>query len=232
MGILEGYGDITLFHMSETLFNQYYRQQKNFRGQLLRKYLSYYRAKQCKRRIVGILFSFSKPLNNWLQVFDTGQQEKEILLRLIQGDEQAFEKIYRLYSNRLYGKLLKLLKSVPQTEEILQDVFLKVWEYRASIDPEKSFRAFLFKIAENKAYDFFRKAALHKEFETELIALSTSNYTMLEELIGDEEKSVLLEKAINNLPPQRQQVFRLCKLERKSYNEVSRIIRYFSVYHQ
>ena len=79
-------------------------------------------------------------------------------MRLLQGDELAFEKIYRLYSPRLYGKLLKLLKSVPQTEEILQDVFLKVWEYRASIDPEKSFRAFLFKIAENKVYDFFRKA--------------------------------------------------------------------------
>lgn len=157
-------------------------------------------------------------------MLDTGQQEKEILLRLIQGDEQAFEKIYRLYSNRLYGRLLKLLKSVPQTEEILQDVFLKVWEYRASIDPEKSFRAFLFKIAENKAYDFFRKAALHKAFETELIALSTSNYTMLEELMADEDKSVLLEKAINNLPPQRQQVFRLCKLERKSYTEVGQLL--------
>jgi len=157
-------------------------------------------------------------------VLDTVQQEKEIILRLIQGDEQAFEKIYRLYSNRLYGKLLKLLKSVPQTEEILQDVFLKVWEYRASIDPEKSFRAFLFKIAENKAFDFFRKAALHKAFETELIALSTSNHTMLEELIADEERSVLLEKAINNLPPQRQQVFRLCKLERKSYTEVSQLL--------
>ena len=157
-------------------------------------------------------------------MLDTVQQEKEIILRLIQGDEQAFEKIYRLYSNRLYGKLLKLLKSVPQTEEILQDVFLKVWEYRASIDPEKSFRAFLFKIAENKAFDFFRKAALHKAFETELIALSTSNHTMLEELIADEERSVLLEKAINNLPPQRQQVFRLCKLERKSYTEVSQLL--------
>ncbi len=157
-------------------------------------------------------------------MFETNNIEKEILLRLIQGDEQAFEKIYRLYSNRLYGKLLKLLKSVPQTEEILQDVFLKIWEYRASIDPEKSFRAFLFKIAENKAYDFFRKATLHKAFETELIALSTSNYTMIEELIADEDKSVLLEKAINNLPPQRQQVFRLCKLERKSYTEVGQLL--------
>ena len=157
-------------------------------------------------------------------MFDTLQQEKEILLRLLQGDELAFEKIYRLYSPGLYGKLLKLLKSVPQTEEILQDVFLKIWEYRASIDPEKSFRAFLFKIAENKAYDFFRKAARDKKMEAELIALSTLNYMALEEFVADDEKSVLLENAINKLPPQRQQVFRLCKLEGKSYREVSELL--------
>ena len=143
---------------------------------------------------------------------------------MLRGDELAFEKIYRLYSPGLYGKLLKLLKSVPQTEEILQDVFLKVWEYRASIDPEKSFRAFLFKIAENKAYDFFRKAARDKKLEAELIALSTINYLALEEFVAGDEKTVLLENAINKLPPQRQQVFRLCKLEGKSYREVSELL--------
>jgi len=157
-------------------------------------------------------------------VFDTSQQDNGLLMQLRQGDELAFEKIYRLYSPGLYGKLLKLLKSEPQTEEILQDVFLKIWEYRGSIDPDKSFRAFLFKIAENKVYDFFRKAARHKEFEKELIALSTSNYMLLEELMGNDEKSILLENAINILPPQRQEVFRLCKLERKSYKEVSELL--------
>ena len=154
-------------------------------------------------------------------MFDTSQQEKEIVLRMMQGDELAFEKIYRLYSPKLYGNLLRLLKSVPQTEQILQDVFLKVWEYRSSIDPEKSFRSFLFKIAENKAYDFFRKAARDKKLEAELIALSTVNYTVLEEFVADDEKLILLKNAIDKLPPQRQQVFRLCKLEGRSYREVS-----------
>ena len=157
-------------------------------------------------------------------MFDTVPQEREVLMRLLKGDELAFEKIYREYSPRLYGKLFKLLKSVPHTEEILQDVFLKVWEYRASIDPEKSFRAFIFKIAENKVYDFFRKNSRNKKFETELIALSTTNFQVLEEFVSDDVKTVMLEKAIQTLPPQRQQVFRLCKLEGKSYKEVSELL--------
>ena len=145
-------------------------------------------------------------------------------MRLLQGDEIAFEKIYKVYSPKLYGNLLRLIKSVPQTEQILQDVFIKVWEYRASIDPEKSFRSFIFKMAENKAYDFFRKAARDKKLESELIAISTVNYTELEEFLSDNEKLVLLENAIKRLPPQRQQVFRLCKLEGKSYKEVSEML--------
>jgi len=152
---------------------------------------------------------------------ETSLQEKEILGQLRQGNQLAFEKIYKSYSPVLYGKLLRMVKSVPQTEEILQDVFLKVWEYRESIDLEKSFRSFLFKIAENKAYDFFRKASRDKKFEADLIALSTVNFIELEEFLANDEKTAWLDKVINTLPPQRQQVFKLCKLEGKSYREVS-----------
>ena len=84
-------------------------------------------------------------------------EEKNILSELLEGNEHAFEQIYRLYSPRLFGRLMKLVKSEAQAEEILQEVFLKIWEHRNFIDPEKSFRSFLFKIAENKVYDFFEK---------------------------------------------------------------------------
>src|SRR5215211_296009 len=142
---------------------------------------------------------------------NTAHQEEELLIALSQGSEKAFEEIYHLYSPRLFGRLMKLVKSEAYTQEILQDVFLKIWDHRAAIDPEKSFRSFLFKIAENKAYDFFRKAARDKERESELIALATAEYTIIEELKSDEDNLAMLQKAINGLPPQRQQVFRLCK---------------------
>lgn len=154
----------------------------------------------------------------------TPQEEKELLIALQSGDQKAFENIYRVYSPRLFGKLIKLVKSETHAQEILQDVFLKVWEYKKSIDPEKSFRAFLFKIAENKAYDFFRKVAREKDRELELIAACTDNYTAIEEYISQDENLIILEKAIESLPPQRQQVFRLCKLEGKSYKEVSDLL--------
>ena len=138
--------------------------------------------------------------------------------------EADFEQMYRLYSPRLFRCVLKLVKSASQAEEILQEVFLKIWEYRSSIDPNKSFRSFLFKIAENKVYDFFRKVSRDKNMESQLVASGSANYTGIESWDQDDETEVILQKAIEGLPPQRQQVFRLCKLERKSYQEVSAML--------
>jgi RNA polymerase sigma-70 factor (family 1) len=154
----------------------------------------------------------------------TPPEEKELLFMLHAGDQQAFEKIYRTYAPRLFGKLLKLVKSEAYAQEILQDVFLKVWEYKQSIDPQKSFRSFLFKMAENKAYDFFRKAARDKSKEAELIALSCETDINIADYTVDDENFKMLEKAIESLPPQRQQIFRLCKLEGKSYKEVGELL--------
>ena len=150
--------------------------------------------------------------------------ERDLVLALQKGDEGAFETIYGLYSQRLFGRLLKLVKTEAQAQEILQDVFIKLWQHRQSLDAEKSFRSFLFKIAENKVYDFFRKAARDKLMEANLISLSTTNYINIEEYTRAEENLELLYKAIESLPPQRQQVFRLCKLEGRSYKEVSELL--------
>lgn len=155
---------------------------------------------------------------------DELNNEKKWLLLLREGSEQAFEKIYLLYSKRLFGNLLKLVKSESIAQEILQEVFLKVWDNRRFIDTEKSFRSYLFKIAENKTYDFFRKAARDHKLQQLLLAAATEGYEHIESLIVNKENNRLLQQAIEALPPQRQQVFRLCKLEGKSYEEVSRLL--------
>ena len=152
------------------------------------------------------------------------QDEKEIINQLQNGNVHAFEMVYLIYSPRLYSRLLKLVKSDIHAQEILQDVFVKIWEQRNTLDPEKSFRSFLYKIAENKAHDYFRKTARDKTLETQLIRQSTTNYTLIEKYKSNEDDLATLQKAIEDLPPQRQQVFRLCKLEGKSYKEVSELL--------
>ena len=97
----------------------------------------------------------------------SSSDEKEWLLLLKQGNEQAFEEIYNLYSSRLFGNIYRMVKSESTTQEILQDTFLKIWYNRASIDLDKSFRSYLFRIAENKVYDFFRKTTRDKKIRAQ-----------------------------------------------------------------
>ena len=86
-------------------------------------------------------------------------QERDLLIALHNGSEYAFKEIYQLYSPRLYGSLLRIVKSDIQSKLILQDIFLELWEQRTAIDSEKPFRPYLLKIAENKVFDFFVKLA-------------------------------------------------------------------------
>lgn len=144
-------------------------------------------------------------------------------MQLREGNKQAFDLIYQRYSVRLYGNLLKLTRSTSEAEDVLQEVFLKVWNNRANIDPERSFRSYLFKIAENKIYDFFRQAAKDRRRAAHLYAAVSTEPFPIEGLL-EEEKIGLLQKAIESLPQQRQQVFRLCKLEGKTYKEVSEML--------
>ncbi len=156
-----------------------------------------------------------------MQIFSP-YEERELLSLLKQGNEQAFEKIYNSYSSRLFGNVFKMVKSETTTQEILQDVFIKIWSNRASIDLDKSFRSYLFRIAENQVYDFFRKASRDKKIQAQLFAAATEEYEHIETIIHRKENALLLQKAINSLSPQRQQIFRLIKLDNKSYEEVSR----------
>ena len=156
--------------------------------------------------------------------YDSSYDEKELLLLLSKDDETAFEKIYSLYSARLFGYLINLLKSETLAQEVLQDVFMKIWNNRQNINAEKSFRSYLFRIAENSVYDLFRKAARDKKLKAEIISRACEYYEHVEEQLFTKENLHLIQHAIDALPPQRRLVFRLCKLEGKSYSEVSRLL--------
>lgn len=155
----------------------------------------------------------------------TQTDSEDILLKKIsEGDQDAFHAIYYHYAPRLYGKLLKTLHSEDLASEILQEVFLTIWQKRALIDPSRSFRSYLFKIADNLAIELFRRSNRSQAVMDRLLAASIDHYTHTEEWLEQKEKAGLLHTAIEALPPQRKTVFILCKLEGKSHEEVARML--------
>lgn len=150
--------------------------------------------------------------------------EKELLIQLKKGDDEAFKEIYSMYSHRLYVNLLRLVKSEELAMDLLQDLYLKLWSNRINIDTEKNIGAYLFSIAKNLAIDFFRRAARESTLQNHLIAVGTELYNHVDDVFFHKETAAMLSKAIANLPPQQQKIFNHCKIEGKSYNEVAEIM--------
>lgn len=150
--------------------------------------------------------------------------EHKLVQLLKAGDKLSFETLYKKYGSRLTGYLIKITKSEYLAAEILQETFLRIWNTRDKIDPSLSFRSYLFKIASNLVYDFFRKASRDAVLQKQLIEKASEN-TMNDqnEFLSAKELS-LLQNAIKELPPKRRLIFELIKLEERSYSEVSSLL--------
>ncbi len=151
-------------------------------------------------------------------------KERSVLIALKTGDQSAFEWLYHQYKRPIYYNLYKLVHQHEVAEELTQDVFLKIWQLRATLDETKSFPAFLRRIAGNLAIDFYRKAAVNKKLQDELVRFASELYDPLESDLQLTENQEAIHAAMGKLPPRRKLVFELCKLEGKSYGEVAQLL--------
>jgi RNA polymerase sigma-70 factor (ECF subfamily) len=149
-------------------------------------------------------------------------QESVLVSRLKEGSSEAFEYLYNKYADILYGYLVKLVKSESSAADILQETFVRVWANVSKLDPALSFRSFLFKIATNLVYDFYRRVAYDKKLQHQLMESMQIGYSHVEEKLQRQDDARIIHQVINLLPPQRKQVFQLVKLEGMTYEEVSR----------
>jgi RNA polymerase sigma-70 factor (family 1) len=150
--------------------------------------------------------------------------QKNLLVRLKKGDEAAFNGIYEAYGKPMYLKILRMVKDKDMTEELLQELFIKIWDGRAKIDLEKSFQSFMYTVTRNLVFNYFRKVASDNAMVEQLLLRGTEHYLSGEEILLNKETSALLQNAIDQLSPQRKLVFELCKIEGKSYEEAGQIL--------
>ena len=146
---------------------------------------------------------------------------KNILLRLSNDDEKAFEFIYWKYNAHVYNFAKSLLYSPKIAQDITQNVFLKIWEKRHEINPEQNFNAYLFTIARNMVY---------KETEQKLLAEQSLRQLQEEEDVLDMSTIQTLDyhfteelcrSLVEELPPARREIFKLSRFERLSNKEIA-----------
>lgn len=147
--------------------------------------------------------------------------EEELLRGLRLGSEDAFTILYKHYSVPLYHNILSLVKDENAAEELVQDVFSKIWKHKAKIDIEKSFAAYLFVTARNRVYDFFQQLNRDQTLQRRVMTIASEGYDHIERALFAKENADLLRRAMDTLPPQRRRAFELCKIEGLTYRQAS-----------
>src|SRR5690606_31997483 len=104
------------------------------------------------------------------------KSDKELVRALKSGNHQAFEQLYHQYKRSIYLNLLRLVHQHEVAEELTHDAFLKIWQLRQQLSINKSFSAFLRRIAANLAIDYYRRAALDRKMQEELISVATEEH--------------------------------------------------------
>jgi RNA polymerase sigma-70 factor (ECF subfamily) len=137
--------------------------------------------------------------------------EQRLVIDFKNGDHHSFKVLYQKYAPRLYGFAKKYLNSGEDAEEIVQEVFLKIWEKKDNIDENQAFSAYLFQSAKNRIFNGFRKRVNEQAYLNHLIYASQENMNFTERDIQYEAVKLKIEQLVAAMPSKRQEIFRLSR---------------------
>jgi RNA polymerase sigma-70 factor (ECF subfamily) len=148
----------------------------------------------------------------------------DLVTALRTGSEPAFRELFNRYAGKVFRYVMRFVPAEPVAEELMQDVFMKVWNYRENLDAAQSFNNFLFRITKNHILNYLRDTqrdvALNKEYRLSL----SSFHNAVEESLIHEEYIALANKAISLLPDKRRSIFIMSRLEGKSYEQIAQAL--------
>ena len=147
---------------------------------------------------------------------------EDLLTRLKNGDIMAFDRIYELFSHKLFSFVFKILKNESEAADIVQEVFVKIWESRGNLGDYKLLNSYIFTIAYNFSISLIRKRISSNKYLEQLknssvIDNAPANISDIE----FKELSLQVEKLISNLPDRQKQVYLLHRENGMTYSEIA-----------
>lgn len=145
--------------------------------------------------------------------------ERAILQRIASGDAAAFHRLVDEYWKKVYGHALSYVKSPQQSQEITQDIFVKLWQRRTELTAVEHFKSWLFILSRNFIISAIRKRLRETSLDPSFDMLDMINQP--DHQLQYKEMYTYIQKGIDSLPPMRQQVFRMSRMEGLSHEEIA-----------
>ncbi|TCC88355.1 RNA polymerase sigma-70 factor [Pedobacter hiemivivus] len=144
-----------------------------------------------------------------------------LLTKLRNGDELAFAQIYNQYRSKMYLYAYNLCKSSETAEEIVQEVFIRLWQKKEQINTDLNFSAYLKKITLNHVLNHLKKVAREKSLQDEIFHYIETIRNTTEDNLLEKELLKTYDEAIENLPPQKKIIYQMSRNEEMSHDEIA-----------
>jgi RNA polymerase sigma-70 factor (ECF subfamily) len=146
--------------------------------------------------------------------------DRQLVSRLKLGDKKAFEEIFRKYREKIYYFAIRYYNSAEDAENVVQDVFIKLWDERENVKEELSLNNYIYTIAKNHLFNIQRKKINEKAYRSYIVEHLIQTPNLENEMIYADLKESI-DKIIDELPAQRKKVFVMGNLEGLSNKEVA-----------
>ncbi len=150
------------------------------------------------------------------------KSETALIAALKKGNQEAFSQLFFAYEKKLYFFSYKLLQSHADAEEVVQEVFLKVWDKRVTLDEQRSFNAYLITIAKNIIYNRASRKITEHAYREYLQRATPSIRHHTEEVVNFSDLNAISHRFINQLPEKRRKIFLLSRFEGLSNREIAK----------
>lgn len=147
-------------------------------------------------------------------------EERVVLEKVAEGNVLAFEQLFFCYQPRLVHFLVGLTHDKEVSRDIAQDLFLSLWKKREKLKEVDSFSSYLFQMARFTVYDYFDRLAVSEKYTNEFL-LEASVSQSEEEVLFAHELQNLINRAVEQMSPQRQLIYRMSREQGLSNDEIA-----------
>lgn len=148
-------------------------------------------------------------------------QDKELIRELKTGSQGAFNLLFYKYERKLYAFSLSILPSREDAEEVVQEVFYKIWKNRDLLNEQTSFKAFIFTIAKNYIFNLLSKRVSETAYKHYYRDATSNQVNSTEESCYFHELKNTIEQMVSKMPDKRKQVFTMSRLEGLTNQEIA-----------
>lgn len=154
----------------------------------------------------------------------TTESERDLVMRLTKGDEQAFCELYATYKERLIYFAMYFLRSREYAEDIFQEAFTTIWQGRKFINPDASFSSYLYTIVRNRVFNQLRDQERETFFLNQLVIDSSECGDEAYRQVFSDDLRRLLSEALDLLSPRQREIFEMSRERCLTYNEIAQAL--------